>query len=112
MRHRLLTGLGVTVALILLLGGCGRPSGLDGDLVNDWGAIGEPTAFTPVTGTCHLANFAVVGTRGVYEEVGCEIKHRTETAYVGAYQDPAAEAAIPPVEGSAGARAAYRTCDE
>ena len=70
MRHRLRTGLGVTAALslLLLLGGCGKPSGLDGDLVNGWAAIGEPTGFTPVAGTCHLANFAIVGTRGVYED--------------------------------------------
>src|SRR6185312_9581328 len=46
-----------------------------------------------------------------YEEVDCELKHRTETVYVGEYSNPAAESATPPAEGSAGARAAYRKCD-
>jgi hypothetical protein len=113
MRNRLRTRLGVTAALsLLLLGGCGGPSGLDGNLVNGWAAISEPTEFTPLASTCHLANFAIVGTRGVYEEADCKAKHRTETAYVGVYPEPAVEAPAPPTEGSAGARAAYRTCDE
>jgi hypothetical protein len=84
---------------------------VDGHLTNNWTMIGEPTGFTPVADTCHLANFAVVGTRETYEEVGCHLKHRTETVYVGTYEDPAAEATAPPAEGSAGARAAYKTCD-
>jgi hypothetical protein len=113
MRNRLRTLVGVTAALgLVLLGGCGSPSGLDGNLVNGWSAMGEPTGFTPLTGACHLANFAIVGTRGVYEEAECEVKHRTETTYVGEYGNPAAESSTPPIEGSAGARAAYRICDE
>jgi hypothetical protein len=53
-----------------------------------------------------------VGTRATYEEVGCDLKHRTETVYVGEYASPAAEADSPPAEGSAGSRAAYEICDE
>jgi hypothetical protein len=114
MRHRLRTRLGIMAALSLLVlaAGCGRPTGVDGDLVNEWGAIDEPTGFTPVTDTCHLANFATTGTRGTYEEVDCTLKHRTETVHVGTYQGPVAESDTPPGEGSAGARAAYETCDE
>lgn len=115
MRHRLRTRLGVTAALILLAvlaGGCGNPGGVDGVLVDDWGVIGAPTGFQPAPDTCHLANFAPIGTRATYEEVDCELRHRTETVYVGTYESPAAEADTPPAEGSAGARAAYRTCDE
>jgi hypothetical protein len=114
MRHRLRTRLGVTAALSLLLAsvaGCGSTVGVDGNLVNNWAAIGTPTGFTPVADTCHLANFTVVGTRDTYEEVDCTLRHRTETVYVGTYEDPAARADAPPAEGSAGARAAYRICD-
>jgi Septum formation len=96
---------------LLLLTGCGNPGGVDGDLTDGWAAIGAPTGFIPVAGTCHLANFSLVGTRTAYEEVDCDLKHRTETVFVGEYPDPAAEAAAPPAEGSAGARAAYRVCD-
>lgn len=115
MRHRLRTRLAVTVAaglLTMAAAGCGAPGGVDGDLTDDWGTIGTPTGFTPVANTCHLANFAVVGARATYEEVDCALKHRTETVYVGAYGNPAAEADSPPAEGSAGSRAAYEVCDE
>jgi hypothetical protein len=109
MRHRLPAA--AALISLLLLTGCGNPSGVDGNLVDGWAAIGTPTGFTPVADTCHLANFAVVGTRAAYEEVDCELKHRTETVFVGEYPSPAADAAAPPTEGSAGARAAYRVCD-
>ena len=114
MRHRLRTRVGITAALSLLVAsvaGCGNAGGVDGNLVNNWAAIGTPTGFTPAAGTCHLANFTVAGTRDTYEEVDCALKHRTETVYVGTYEDPAAQADAPPEEGSAGARAAYRICD-
>jgi hypothetical protein len=114
MRHRLRTRLGVTAAaglLALATAACGTPGGVDGDLTDDWGAIGTPTGFTPVVNTCHLANFAVAGPRPTYEEVDCALKHRTETVYVGEYPDPAALADSPPAEGSAGSRAAYAVCD-
>jgi hypothetical protein len=114
MRHRLRTRLGSTAVLGLLgllLAGCGNPGGVDGNLVNDWTPISAPTGFTPSAETCHLANFAAIGSRATYEEVDCEQKHRTETVYVGLYPAPAADADTPPADGSAAARDAYRTCD-
>ncbi|MCA2215891.1 septum formation family protein [Jidongwangia harbinensis] len=114
MRLRLRTRLGISAMSIalVLLAGCGNPRGVDGDLTNDWTPIAAPTGFVPETGTCHLANFAAAGPRGTYEEIDCKLKHRTETVYVGRYPDPAAEADAPPADGSAGAREAYRTCDQ
>jgi len=112
MRH-LPRGIAAALGLVTLLlaAGCGNPAGVDGDLTNGWAAIGAPSGFTPAAQTCHLANFSSFGARATYEEVDCKLKHRTETVYVGTYQSPVAEAAEPPVSGSAGARAAYRTCD-
>jgi hypothetical protein len=113
MRHRLRTCLGVTAVLasLLLLAGCGKPGGVDGNLVNDWTPMAAPTGFVPRTETCHLANFAATGTRDTYEEIDCDQRHRTETVYVGTYPSPAADSDSPPVDGSAAARNAYRTCD-
>jgi hypothetical protein len=102
----------VVGALLLALAGCANPGGVDGNLTDGWGAISTPTGFTPEPGACHLANFANVGTRATYEEVDCDLKHRTETVFVGEYADPAAQADAPPADDSAGARAAYRTCDQ
>ncbi|MEV6600526.1 septum formation family protein [Actinoplanes sp. NPDC051346] len=118
MRHfsRRRSGWGVAVALSVLvasvLSGCAKPGGVDGNLTNQWAALGVPTGFTPAAGTCHLANFSTFGPRASYEEVDCQTKHRTETVHVGEYPSPAAEAPEPPANSSAAARAAYETCDK
>jgi hypothetical protein len=113
MRHRL-GRLAITAALgtVLLAAGCGTPGGVDGDLTNGWGAMPPATGFEPNVGSCHMANFNPVGPRGTYEEIDCAVRHRTETTYVGSYEPPAADADEPPAAGSAGARTAYRICDE
>jgi Septum formation len=108
MRHRLAI---LVASSLVLLAGCGNPGGVDGDLTNRWAAIPAPTSFVPAPETCHLGNFALVGSRATYDEVDCELKHRTETVYVGTYASPAADADEPPAESSAGAREAYRICD-
>jgi hypothetical protein len=111
MRHRLGIVAASALAMLAIAAGCGNPAGVDGNLINGWQPLAEPTGFTPAADTCHLANFAQVGTRASYEAVDCKLRHRSETVYVGTYPDPAAEASAPPAEGSAGASAAYRTCD-
>jgi len=108
---RLSVAAALSLLAVVLVGGCGNPAGVDGDLTDGWAAIGVPTGFTPVAETCHLGNFATSGPRATYEEVDCKLRHRTETVYVGTYPSPAAEASDPPAEDSAGARAAYKTCD-
>jgi Septum formation len=99
------------LAALLAVAGCGRPTGVDGDLTDDWNPIAAPSALTPVEGACHLASFTETGTRDTYDETDCAQRHRTETVYVGAYQGAAAQADAPPPDGSAGARAAYHDCD-
>jgi hypothetical protein len=111
MRLRTRLSIAAVLASLLFLSGCGNPGGVDGKLMNNWAPIGAPTALMPRAGTCHLSNFAEIGTRATYEEVDCELKHRTETVYVGTYAAPAADADSPPPDGSAGARDAYRICD-
>ncbi len=114
MRNRLGLRLGITAVLgaVLLVAGCGKPGGVDGDLTNGWGAMAAAEGFEPNTAACHTANFNPVGARGTYEEVDCAQKHRTETVYVGTYESPAADADVPPADGSAGSRAAYSVCDQ
>ncbi|WP_229067785.1 septum formation family protein [Actinoplanes sp. DH11] len=98
-------------AIVLLAAGCGGSSAVDGDLTNNWGAMAVATSFRPVAETCHLANFAATGPRSTYEEVDCEVLHRTETVFVGEYTGAAAEAEQPPAGASTAGKAAYRTCD-
>ena len=110
MRHRL--GILFISVLLLAVAGCARQVGIDGDLTNGWGAMMPATGFEPASGSCHMANFAEVGTRAAYEEIDCALRHRTETVYVGTYEAPAADAEAPPAVGSAGAKAAYKICDD
>lgn len=100
-----------TAAVLLLATGCGENGDIDGDLTNNWGPMAPATGFRPAAGTCHLANFAVSGPRSTYEEVDCDVRHRTETVHVGEYTGAAAESEQPPGGPSAGGRAAYRICD-
>ncbi|NMO52156.1 septum formation family protein [Actinoplanes sp. TBRC 11911] len=104
-------GIPAALALVLAVAGCANPGGVDGDLTNQWAPMASATGFEPNGGTCHISSFDPVGARGAYEEIGCEIQHRTETVYVGQYEAPAAEADEPPAADSAGAREAYRVCD-
>ncbi|GAA4933132.1 septum formation family protein [Actinoplanes utahensis] len=104
-------GAAAAVAALLAAAGCGSGGDVDGDLTNDWGPMAPATGFVPEAATCHLSNFAASGPRATYEKVDCAVEHRTETVFVGEYTAPAADAAEPPVGSSAGARAAYRTCD-
>jgi hypothetical protein len=103
---------GLLGVMMLALAGCAMPGGVDGDLTNGWSAMEPATGFEPAPGTCHGANFNTVGARATYDELDCKLQHRTETTYVGTYESPAADADEPPAEGSAGAKAAYKTCDE
>ena len=109
---RLRVGITAVLGTVLFAGGCGMPGGVDGDLTNGWAAMAAATGFEPAAGTCHGANFTAIGARSTYEEIDCGLRHRTETAYVGTYESPAADADEPPAEGSAGARTAYRVCDQ
>ena len=114
MRHRLRTRWALTGAVITLLlaaAGCGGNSEVDGDLMNDWGAMAPAAGFQPIAGTCHLADFAGSGPRATYEEIDCDLSHRTETVHVGEHSEKAWDSAEPPAVTSAAARAAYRVCD-
>jgi hypothetical protein len=108
-RLAILVTLGAVTAA--LLGGCGKPAGVDGDLVNGWAQVSSPIGFTPQAGACHATTFADVGSRSAYETVDCDALHRTETVHIGTYSTAASSAPEPPVKGSAGAVAAYAECD-
>jgi len=110
---RIRLGIMATLSAVLLsAAACGKPGGVDGDLTNGWGPMAAATGFRPAAGVCHGATFNEVGARGTYEEIDCNLRHRTETVFVGAYESPAADADEPPADGSAGARSAYQVCDD
>ncbi|GIJ21822.1 septum formation family protein [Micromonospora lutea] len=97
-----------TILVAALLAGCGSTGGLDGNLVDDWGALPPPGPFTPAAGVCHEADFAEVVPLGAYAPVDCAAPHRVETVHVGTL--PAARNEPPPT-GSAELRTAFAECD-
>jgi hypothetical protein len=110
------------VALVALLAGCGGPAGVDGDLVDDWAAVGEPASFVPAAGTCHAAlqpgaslggrisvrGHVVDGPLATYEPGACSARHEVETVHIGTFAD-AGDAL--PAAGSTAVRAAFADCD-
>lgn len=108
--RRWFTGLVLAGVVVLLVSGCGLPSGVDGELADDWPAIAAPVPFVPTAGTCHAGDFQPVTQLSSYEPVDCAAEHRLETVHVGTFAATAARDA-PPTAGSAESRAAYTACD-
>jgi hypothetical protein len=105
-----MTALALAGVVGLVLGGCGAPGGADGNLVDDWAAIGEPKMFVPTPETCHPADFVETVYLSSYFPVDCSVSHRVETVHVGTFTG-ALDSAAPPARGSAPRRAAYAECD-
>ncbi|RIV31690.1 septum formation family protein [Micromonospora radicis] len=96
-------------AVATLLVGCGAPHGLDGDLTDDWAALGPPGPFTPAAGVCHEADFADAVPVAAYAPVDCTLPHRVETVHVGAFSAGRSE---PPPIASTELRTAFADCDQ
>jgi len=100
----------VTLA-VSLTAGCSSapPSGVDGDLNDDWAGLGTPAPFRPTVGDCHEA-LATTGPLDDYKPVGCTELHVSETFHVGTSTE--ADAKIAPAPGSAAAKEAFQECSE
>lgn len=109
--RRWLTAVALAGAAVLALAGCSRPAGIDGDLTDDWAAVGEPKLFVPKPATCH-PRFQEIGSLSAYQPVDCAQTHQVETAHVGTFAGADPDLATPPAAGSPPMRAAYRDCDK
>ncbi|QOC89989.1 septum formation family protein [Micromonospora craniellae] len=96
-------------AVAAVLAGCSGSGGLDGDLVDDWGALPPPGPFTPAAEVCHEPEFTPTVSLAAYAPVDCAQPHRVETVYVGALP---AERAAPPAVGTTEMRTAFAECDK
>ncbi|MEV4759897.1 septum formation family protein [Micromonospora sp. NPDC049559] len=96
---------------VLALAGCGGPSGVDGDLTDDWPAVAQPVAFTPAAGTCHETADAESNLDD-YAPVDCGQAHRTETFHLGTFTGADAARTNPPPPASPGRKAARAECDK
>lgn len=104
--------LALCVLAAALLTGCANPSGVDGDLTDDWPALPEARPFAPESGVCHAGEKALTeASRGIYAPLDCAGRHGAETVHVGQFTGADAERATMPERGSAPTRAAFAECD-
>jgi hypothetical protein len=102
----------LAAVLGLLAAGCGNPSGTDGDLLDDWAALGRPGVPVPVVGSCWSSTataFKLAPDNGM-KLVDCSAEHASETFYVGQFTGTPAQGSAVPAEGDLGG--AYTTCDD
>lgn len=107
MRRALVAAL-VAGATLLTASACSLPPGTDGDLVNQWSAMAEPTGWEPKAGTCHKS-FNEQSYRANYTPVDCTGDHTYETVYIGQFTGDAARAGLPEAKGAT-AKAALAEC--
>ncbi|GAA2604756.1 hypothetical protein GCM10010399_39700 [Dactylosporangium fulvum] len=103
---------GLSLALVLMVAGCGNPAGTDGDLVDDWSALGTPTVPVPTVGQCWsgTATADKLQAGAGMTTVGCDADHASETFHVGEFTGTIAQASAPPT--GADLSEAFKTCDE
>jgi hypothetical protein len=110
-RRRLLAAAAGGTVVVMLAAACSSPpEGVDGDLTDDWGELGEPVAFVPDPGACHQGPYQEVAPLAEYQPVDCGEPHLAETVHVGTFTDEAAQLEAAPAAGSPELREAYREC--
>jgi hypothetical protein len=102
---------GLLTAVVLLTAGCGRPSGVDANLTDDWPPFPTPTLPVPAENACYRvfstdpAVFAKPR-----DPVRCADVHEVETIHVGSFAGADGNASYPPVAGGPAMRTAYGDC--
>lgn len=101
----------VLVAVAFVLSGCGKPSGVDGDLVNGWALPAEPAIPVPSAEVCYNVETDDPTQVSTWpDSVDCTAQHTDETIYVGQFEGSAAERDSPPLAGGEERLAAYSQC--
>lgn len=99
------------VGIVALAGGCARPGGVDGDLLDDWPTMAAPAPYVPEPGRCYVNEFAPTSSLSTDRPVDCAKPHRLETVHVGTFTGAAADLQKPPRAGSGEITTAYADCD-
>jgi hypothetical protein len=113
MRRRSAVAVGAVVAIAmatLMLTGCARPSGVDGNLADDWPAMPAAKTPVPVAGVCYREPYSETWL-GDFDPVDCATQpHQTETAYVGAFTGGQADRSTPPLADGVSLAGEYAQC--
>ena len=98
--------------LAVALAGCGKPTGIDGDLTNAWPAIQKATTPTPKVGDCYTEKYDATWYGDFSSALDCSLAHQTETVYVGAFAGADADRSSPPLAGTDSRSNAYAQCQK
>jgi hypothetical protein len=103
---------GLSMVLVVFVAGCGAPSGTDGDLVNNWPALGKPVVPVPTAGECWAGTGSAFKLEAGPDmaKVDCGADHASETYYVGQFTGTLAQGATVPDEGDLSE--AYTACND
>ena len=101
----------VAVAVATLAGCTSTPTGVDGNLTDDWPAFAAPTLDTPVAGSCYI-DVPIFNWIGPYAatEVPCSQSHWFETVSVSTFPDKLASRPAHPVWNSPDLAPLYQSC--
>jgi hypothetical protein len=104
-------GAALAAAALLVLAGCGgRPSGVDGNLTDNWPAMPQPKLPVPADHACYNFSSASANTAKLPPPVDCGTEHDVETIHVGMFTGDVAAADAPPPEGGPAQQSAYADC--
>jgi Septum formation len=106
-------GLGVVLVAIagVLVGGCSKPPGVDGDLTNGWPALPKAEIAAPTAPACYsITQRDPTLVTKFPAPVECTEAHNIETIYVGKFTGADGDRTTPPAVGSPARRAAYEQC--
>jgi hypothetical protein len=97
---------------VLVLAGCGKPAGTDGDLTNGWAMLPAAKIVVPTAPACYTADDDDLTTITKWPEAtDCTKSHNVELIYVGQFSDADADSSSgPPACGRPGPRPADETC--
>ncbi|WP_432828432.1 septum formation family protein [Dactylosporangium sp. CA-092794] len=103
------SALALVLAVVVVLGGCSRAAGTDGDVTNGWGPLPAASAWVAPVGACLTGSGLVgFGDRGdpAVAPVDCAKPHKLEVVKTGRFAD----GADVPGWGSDALRAAFDDC--
>jgi hypothetical protein len=96
--------------VLLLTNGCGRPAGVDGNLVNGWPTLPAVAIPPQQVGSCYRTEYNELWNEDLVV-INCDGgSWRTQVVYVGAFDAADTKMQAPPLENGPSRIAAYTTC--
>jgi hypothetical protein len=108
-RRKVLGVLALAATAALVLAGCGKPAGVDGNLTNGWSMLPAAKIAVPTAPACYASTEDDLSSVTKWPPpVDCTASHNVELISVGQFSD--ADSSGPPASGTTARRQAYEDC--